>query len=178
MPLLPTNASLFPSINGQARTQWFKGTPFAIVILYVALVFGVQYIMRDRKAFNVKPLWRLWNLGLSIFSFIGAMRTMPHLLAELYEDGLYITMCGHAMRYGVGASGLWTMLFVFSKIPELLDTAFIVLGKKKLIFLHWYHHVTVLLFCWHSYAFRSSAGIWFIAMNYSVHAVMYGYDYP
>ena len=67
------------------------------------------------------------------------------------------------------------MLFIFSKIPELFDTAFIVLGKKKLIFLHWYHHVTVLLYCWHSYGTRNAAGLWFIAMNYTVHAIMYFY---
>jgi len=60
-------------------------------------------------------------------------------------------------------------------VPELLDTAFIVLRKKPLIFLHWYHHVTVLLYCWHCYATRSSAGLWFTAMNFGVHALMYYY---
>jgi len=44
-------------------------------------------------------------------------------------------------------------------------------------FLHWYHHITVLLFCWHSYAVTSSTGLYFVAMNFSVHAVMYGYYY-
>ena len=34
-------------------------------------------------------------------------------------------------------SALWTWLFIASKIPELGDTAFIVLRKQKLIFLHW-----------------------------------------
>lgn len=77
--------------------------------------------------------------------------------------------------FGHGAAGLWTMLFIFSKIPELLDTAFIVLRKSPLIFLHWYHHATVLLYCWHSYATRSSAGLYFVAMNYGVHAIMYFY---
>lgn len=67
------------------------------------------------------------------------------------------------------------MLFVFSKAPELIDTVFIVLRKNRLIFLHWYHHVTVLLFCWHSYATRSSAGLYFASMNYGVHALMYFY---
>jgi hypothetical protein len=48
------------------------------------------------------------------------------------------------------------------QIPELGDTVFVVLRKKPLIFLHWYHHVTVLLYCWHSYASRSSAGLYFV----------------
>jgi len=37
-----------------------------------------------------------------------------------------------------------------------------------------YHHVTVLLFTWFTYS-NENPGIIFIAMNYSVHAVMYSY---
>ncbi len=43
------------------------------------------------------------------------------------------------------------------------------LRKKPLIFLHWYHHVTVLLYCWHSYYEQTTYGLYFIAMNYTVH---------
>jgi hypothetical protein len=67
---------------------------------------------------------------------------------------------------------LWVQLFILSKIPELIDTVFIVQRKRPLIFLHWYHHVTVLLYCWHSYATEASQALYFVAMNYSVHAVM------
>ena len=71
-------------------------------------------------------------------------------------------MCAPAEgAFGYGAVGLWLFLFVMSKFPELIDTAFIVLKKGDLIFLHWYHHITVLLFCWQSYATRSSTGIYF-----------------
>ena len=40
-----------------------------------------------------------------------------------------------------------------------MDTAFIVLRKRKLIFLHWYHHATVLLVCWYAGATKQSAGM-------------------
>jgi len=159
-----------------ARNTWQTGLPMAIVTVYVIAIFGTQYYLRDRKPLAVEGVWKWWNLALSLFSFCGAIRMMPHLITHFMRYGLYTTMCEPAAeRYGLGATGLWTYLFVFSKIPELFDTAFIVLGKRKLIFLHWYHHVTVLLFCWHSYAYVSSAGVWFIAMNYTVHAVMYAY---
>jgi elongation of very long chain fatty acids protein 6 len=58
---------------------------------------------------------------------------------------------------------------------ELIDTLFIVVHKKKLIFLHWYHHVTVLLYCWHSYVTSSPTGVFFCGMNYGVHSIMYFY---
>ena len=54
---------------------------------------------------------------------------------------------------------------------ELLDTFFIVIHKKKLIFLHWYHHVSVLLYCWHSYVYKAPLGILFCVMNYGVHSM-------
>lgn len=79
------------------------------------------------------------------------------------------------LTFGGGAVGLASQLFCLSKIPELIDTLFIVLKGKRPIFLHWYHHITVLLYCWNSYVTESAAGIYFIAMNYTVHAVMYFY---
>ncbi len=47
--------------------------------------------------------------------------------------------------------------------------------KKPLIFLHWYHHVSVLFYCWHAYVTKAPAGLFFVTMNYGVHAIMYFY---
>lgn len=74
-----------------------------------------------------------------------------------------------------GGPGLFTALFIYSKLPELLDTVFLVVQKKPVIFLHWFHHCTVLLYCWHAFHHSIGPGIWFAAMNYSVHSVMYLY---
>lgn len=107
---------------------------------------------------------------------IGCYKTMPVLVSALQEHGLTYTTCTNPSSwYLLGPSGLWTTLFVYSKIPELLDTVFLVLQKKKVIFLHWFHHATVLLYCWHSFCVKSATGIWFISMNYFVHSVMYSY---
>ena len=106
----------------------------------------------------------------------GAIRTVPWILHAFQTIPFEQLVCLHpASSYGPGSCGLATQLFVLSKIPELIDTVFIVLHKKPCIFLHWYHHITVLLFCWHSYITESAYGIFFIAMNYSVHAIMYAY---
>jgi elongation of very long chain fatty acids protein 6 len=67
------------------------------------------------------------------------------------------------------------LCLIATPYSELVDTFFIVIHKKPLIFLHWYHHITVLLYCWHSYVTVSPPGIFFVVMNYSVHATMYFY---
>lgn len=150
--------------------------PIVACIVYMLFCYLGTKVMSGRKPFDLQWPLAFWNLGLSIFSFIGMVRTGPHLFWYLYKFGFNEIICTEpALIYGCGAAGLWTKWFVLSKLPELGDTLFIVLRKKPLIFLHWYHHVTVLLYCWHAYATESSMGIFFVVMNYSVHAIMYFY---
>ena len=112
----------------------------------------------------------------STFSLCGAFRTVPHLLNNVAHKSLVETMTTPAdTDWGDAACGMWVQLFIFSKIPELWDTFYIVARKRPLLFLHWYHHVTVLLYCWHSYATEAPQALYFVAMNYSVHGIMYGY---
>lgn len=150
--------------------------PFAAVILYMAFCYFGSMIMKDRKAFGLLNTLAAWNLFLSLFSMWGAIRTVPQMIYALTSQDFEHTVCRNCYAsYGGGASGFAVQLFCLSKIPELIDTVFIVLRKKPLIFLHWYHHVTVLLFCWNAYVDQSSNGLYFVAMNYTVHAVMYFY---
>jgi hypothetical protein len=98
------------------------------------------------------------------------------LIGQIISQDYETTVCTNPeFSFGSGTVGLWVMLFIFSKFPELIDTVFIVLRKKKLIFLHWYHHVTVLLFCWNAFVTSAGSGLYFVSMNYTVHSLMYGY---
>jgi elongation of very long chain fatty acids protein 6 len=150
--------------------------PIAACVLYLAAIqFGTLHF-KTRERWNWRYCMAIWNGLLSIFSTIGFCRTMPQLAYNLVTYGLAPMVCLEPRStYGSGSTGLWVQLFVLSKFPELLDTFFIVIHKKPLIFLHWYHHVTVLLYCWHSYVTKSGSGIFFVVMNYFVHAIMYGY---
>jgi len=126
----------------------------------------------------LRKLWAFWNLLLSVFSAIGVMRVVPYLLQALHNHGFVYTLCEHPERWwgaDGNATGAWITVFIFSKIPELIDTVFLVLLKKPVIFLHWFHHLTVLLYCWHALANWTASGIWYAAMNFTVHAIMYGY---
>lgn len=148
--------------------------PIICLTLYLAFIFGAPKIIK--KPFKLKKIFAVWNLGLSVFSMFGASRVVPFLIKDVGSKGFQYTICATPTNwYADGPVGLWMMFFIYSKFPELGDTFFLVLRKKNVIFLHWFHHVTVLLYCWHAYHTRIACGIWFAAMNYSVHSVMYFY---
>lgn len=77
--------------------------------------------------------------------------------------------------YRRGVVGLLNQAFYISKYFELFDTVLLVLRKKPVIFLHWYHHVTVLLYCAHAWSSPAPGGVWFSTVNLTVHTVMYTY---
>jgi len=149
--------------------------PFLFAIVYVFVIFFLQHQMRDREEFNLRKPLALWSFCLAVFSFLGAMRTVPAVVRMLYGKGFDHVVCGDTRSEWVynSPAGWWTCIFILSKIPELVDTLFIVLRKRRLITLHWYHHITVMLFCWHSWATFCLNGIVYSAMNLTVHAVMY-----
>jgi elongation of very long chain fatty acids protein 6 len=150
--------------------------PIASIVGYCIFCIVGRKVMANREAWKWRKFLAVWNFSLSLFSWIGALRTAPQLYHNLTTMSLRDNLCvDPQISYGSGSSGLWVQLFVLSKFPELVDTFFIVIHKKPLIFLHWYHHITVLLYCWHSYVTTSPSGLFFVVMNYSVHAIMYGY---
>lgn len=148
----------------------------AAVALYLLLCYFGKKWMKDREAYDLRTPLKYWNLVLAIFSFIGMVRIAPQLCMLIWNWGFESSIVGPPVyAYGHGAAGLWTLLFIYSKFLELIDTVFIILRKRPLSFLHWYHHATVLLYTWDAYTWEQPAGLYFVAMNYSVHAVMYFY---
>jgi elongation of very long chain fatty acids protein 6 len=161
----------------QAHVAWglqHPELPLAFSAAYLLFVFLVP--SRIKTGFPLKTGFALWNFFLSIFSIIGVSRTVPALIDTLATHGWNYSLCAEPLSwYLKGPSGIWVTIFIYSKMPELLDTVFLILMKKPVIFLHWYHHITVLLYCWHAYHNTIGTGLWFAAMNFTVHSVMYMY---
>ena len=146
---------------------------FIYSAMYVLVIFATQMYMKERPSYGLRPALAVWSGLLAVFSIIGAIRTVPELYTVLKNHGYQYSIC--VPTYFVGPTGFWCCLFTVSKVFELGDTIFIVLRKQQLIFLHWYHHITVLLYVWYSYASHTAAGRWFMVMNFTVHSFMYTY---
>ncbi|XP_067130290.1 very long chain fatty acid elongase 6-like [Centruroides vittatus] len=158
--------------------QWMKNKwqySFGWSILYLICIFGGQSYMKYRPAFQLRTFLILWNMGLAIFSIIGTVRMGPNVYRSIEKAGLINTVCNIGYFTSNPPSIFWSGLFMASKVLEFGDTAFIVLRKQKLIFLHWYHHILTLIFSWFNYSRNSGLGILFMIMNYFVHSIMYTY---
>lgn len=143
-------------------------------VVYVIVIFSIKRIMRDRQPFNLRVPLVLWSSGLALFSTVCAVRLWMEMVLYKSLFDWKATMCDAHIGYS-GVNGFWSLLFVLSKLPELGDTLFVVLRKQPLIFLHWYHHITVLLYSFYSYEMLVAPGRYFILMNATVHSIMYSY---
>lgn len=144
-----------------------------ISVFYVVSIFTIQWWMKERRPYNLRRPLFIWSTGLAVFSIMGFYNCGPPHLRVLLTRGFKESVCNGLMFSG--RQGLWMFFFALSKAPELLDTYFIVLRKQKLVFLHWYHHITVFVYTWFHYTKQIYPGQWYCVMNYAVHSVMYLY---
>ncbi|KAH7696351.1 ELO-1 protein [Aphelenchoides avenae] len=107
-----------------------------ISILYMVVVFGTKFLMRKREPFNLFVPLNAWNLFLAVFSIVGTLKLTPEFFGTLYNNGLQDSYCKLG-TFTSGNNGYWVWLFIVSKMFELVDTVFLVLRKRPLMFLHW-----------------------------------------
>lgn len=148
--------------------------PVLAVSMYAGLIYFGRKFMASRKPYNLRNAMAAWNLFLSLYSMLTVLHGFP-IIKLVLSRSLHENLCESPEKSFGGSACVWTILFVLSKFAELFDTFFIIAHKKPLIFLHWYHHITVLLFCWVAFQQKTPSTIFFGPMNALVHSIMYGY---
>ncbi|CAG9539363.1 unnamed protein product [Cercopithifilaria johnstoni] len=144
-----------------------------IALLYICLIHALQRYQRTRKAWNLRLPLCIWNITLSIFSFIATIR-----FGEEFYNTLSTRPFVHSICYSISPfqpAAVWAFAFAASKVVELGDTIFLLMRKKPIIFLHWYHHAVVLIYSWNTAVEITAPGRWYIMMNFFVHSIMYSY---
>lgn len=175
LPVVGYIQSKFDVLKG---AKWLENNfhiPVIASCIYIMFVFSGKKWMADRKPYNLKRVLFLWNVLLAVFSIIGSISLAPYLAVAVYRFRLPYTVCRSEGTLNPHIF-IWGFVFVLSKIVEFGDTVFLILRKRPIMFLHWYHHITVLLFSWHLLGgLATGLGHWFCCVNYIVHSVMYTY---
>ena len=159
-------------------------TPFVVVAAYLVWVFvGPLVFGKGIKGGFMKFIFACWNMVLGLFSMAGFYYCSVFLFEEIVRNnmGIQDIICSDDMIFRVpnGACyshvGFAATAFTLSKFIELGDTFFLVIMGKPVQFLHWYHHASVLLYCWVAFSERTPSALTFGTMNYGVHSIMYTY---
>ena len=104
-----TSTSFEKNFLSTNAVGWAKSHPFAPIVicaLYLIGVFGGKHIMRERKGFSIINELAIWNFLLSLFSVIGAMKTVPHLMANILTRSFSDTICTAPTNdWGEGVTG-------------------------------------------------------------------------
>ena len=157
---------------------WWEywGTLYVVVgIVYLPLIFTLQYLWRNKEATNIK-YWKLFhNIFFCVFSAIGAIELTPTMINTWIaaEGSFHRSVCDGYFMYRY--ESFWVFAFVISKLFELFESFYFILEKKPLPFLHWYHHFVTYSFSCHALYQRSPSALYYSWMNLCVHAVMYLY---
>lgn len=161
----------FSAVSSQAWAGRSWHVPGGALLAYTLLLLWPS---PTRPRIGKVPVF-CWNVLLALFSAAGTVVTLSALGTKVYRDGIVASACDDATWFGTDAMGIALVAFVFSKPVELVDTLLLKLRARPVIFLHWYHHISVMFYTWHAFVTRTSLGPWFASVNYSVHAIMYAY---
>jgi elongation of very long chain fatty acids protein 6 len=171
---VPYAQKLFPDMGE-------LGVLFTVIaVSYVVLVHVGKAAFKKREPVQgLENILFLWNMGHSLFSLIwlgygyvcvsegyrrhGIDFIARHTWPEFEHD----QVCRN-----------WGWVYGLSKIVEFGDTAFLVLRKKPIPFLHWVHHFLTfgVVMIWHSETNGEDGLARVLAMaNLLVHTLMYFY---
>lgn len=144
-------------------------------IIYLAVIYFLQRYMKTRPPFDLKRTTITWNGFLAFYSICSTIRGIPVFYFGFSYFTFYCMVCDKAFVEKQPQLVFWLTIFLFSKMWELGDTMLIILRKRNLMFMHWYHHITTLLMMWYAMFREASIGVFYFYLNVIVHSFMYTY---
>ncbi|ORX46479.1 GNS1/SUR4 membrane protein [Hesseltinella vesiculosa] len=170
-----TPASSFAFTPGVTPFSTVKEVIFSCII-YFMLIFGGQVVMKAMPAFKpqvLKTPFQIHNFLLTVVSGALLVLLVEQVLPNVYHNGLFYAIC-EPSAFDQKVELLYYLNYLV-KYWELLDTCFLVAKKKKLEFLHYYHHSLTMVLCYTQLIGKSTVSWVPIVLNLSVHVLMYYY---
>lgn len=149
-------ASTTFSFTEDAPLMSFEGLA-GMAALYLVIKFGGEAYMRDRKPFDTKFAAMVSNALLAVGSLWMFLGFAYHLVNNWAAAGwdMNLLICDPQLKLQKGME-LFTYIFYLSKYWEYVDTIFLILGKREVIFLHWFHHFITPSICWSAFKYPAA----------------------
>lgn len=175
--------SWVPLPDKDPRVQdWFLlGSPSPILTILAAYVVFVKVIgpvmMKDSKAFDLRPLILIYNAVMVVANTIMATRVIYYAFYSGYY-AVWFTVPDLSTHPNSLLLLNISWYYLLLRISECIETVMFVLRKKfrQVSFLHVFHHVSVILsvYLYTKYGAFTIAGFE-LAFNALIHVVMYAY---
>ena len=141
------------------------------LIYYILIEKSINFFSKkevDRNVLN--KIVKKYNITISLVSWFIFFVTLYENWNMLNTSSL---VCSNHYNSMIS-------LFYYLKYIEWSDTIFLVIKKKNISFLHYFHHMIVPIFVYANYAFVNTAGQSYVMLSNSLaHGLMYiYYAYP
>lgn len=149
--------------------------PVTAITVYLVTIFGLQRLMRHREPLRLRTITVAHNALLCLLSAAMGAGTLVEVIRVAHAAGFGGVICDRGGVAMNGRLGAWMYVFYLSKFYELFDTLILVLRKRPLNFLHYYHH-SVVLPLFYVYMRTGMVLQWILVVaNSTVHVAMYYY---
>lgn len=149
---------------------------YLCVLIFLSLVWEKN--PREKKTSRSKFLLYsnvFHNIVLILLSFV---MFIGGVYSYVVSEPFFSSICDSRDSSSTwdGVPGFWMKIHYWSKFYELLDTVFLILNGKNVIFLHVYHHVSMLFVtcAWLRFGWREGSQ-WCVVVNSLIHVFMYTY---
>ncbi|KOS13680.1 fatty acid elongase [Malassezia pachydermatis] len=142
---------------------------------YLVVVLGGQEIMRFFPAVPAKYVkipFFIHNLLLSLGSLVLLLLYLERQFLLIRQYDLHDSICRANL---FEQSVMFHIINYYFKYWEFVDTFFLVIKKKNLMFLHVYHHMATAMLCYSQIVNRTTLSWVIICLNLAVHVIMYSY---